>query len=97
MEFRSGVLGSGDELSLDDPGRYVEAGRPGPAVHDRTLFAAMLAEDGSDADSTSFLVDRLPARFDEAELELAITALADQRVTRHGGARAEELARRIAR
>jgi hypothetical protein len=31
------------------------------------------------------------------ELERAITALAGQRVTRHGGAHTEELARRIAR
>jgi predicted GH43/DUF377 family glycosyl hydrolase len=97
VEFRTGVLGGGDELSLDDPGRHVETGRPGPAVHDRALFAAMLAEDGSDVESTSFLVDSLPDRFDEAELERAIAALTEQRVTRHGGARAEELARRIAR
>jgi hypothetical protein len=39
-EFCTGVLGSGHELSLDDPGPHVEAGRPGPAVHDRALFAA---------------------------------------------------------
>jgi predicted GH43/DUF377 family glycosyl hydrolase len=97
VEFRTGVFGSGDELSLDDPGRYVETGRLGPAVHDRALFAAMLAEAGSDAESASFLIGSLPARFDETELEPAITALTDQRVTRHGGVRTEELARRIAR
>ncbi|TQM15669.1 glycoside hydrolase family 130 protein [Pseudonocardia kunmingensis] len=97
VEFRTGVLGAGHELSLDDPGPHVEAGRPGPAVHDRALFAAVLAEDGSDAESASFLVSSLPARFGEAELERAIAALAGQRVTRHGGTRTAELARRIAR
>ncbi len=97
VEFRTGVLGAGHELSLDDPGPHVETGRPIPAVHDRTLFGAMLAEDGSDAESASFLVGSLPARFGEEELERAIGALAGQRVTRHGGARTAERARRIAR
>jgi predicted GH43/DUF377 family glycosyl hydrolase len=97
VEFRTGVLGSGHELSLNHPGMHVESGRPGPAVHDRALFAALLAEDGSDAESASFLVGRLPARFDEAELERAIAALVGQRVTRQGGAHTAELARRIAR
>jgi hypothetical protein len=67
-------------------------------VHDRALFAAMLAEDGSDAESASYLVGRLPARFDEAELERAITAWpasgSPGTAARSG---TEELARRIAR
>jgi predicted GH43/DUF377 family glycosyl hydrolase len=97
VEFRTGVLGSADELSLDDPGPHVEAGRPGPAVHDRALFGALLVEGGSDAESASFLISALPARFGEAELETAIAALAGQRVTRHGGVHTAELARRIVR
>ncbi len=97
VEFRTGVLGAGHELSLDDPGPHVETGRSSPAVHDRALFAAMLAEEGSDAESTSFLVGSLPARFAEEELERAIEALARQQVTRHGGARTAGRARRIAR
>jgi len=97
VEFRTGVLGTGDELSLDDPGPHVESGRPGEAVLERALFAAVLTEDGSDAESTSFLLGSLPARFGGAELEGAIGALARQRVTRHGGGRIAERARRIAR
>jgi predicted GH43/DUF377 family glycosyl hydrolase len=97
VEFRTGVLGTGPELSLDDPGQHVEAGRPRPAVHDRALFAAVLAEEGADAESASFLVGGLPPRFDEAELGRALAALTEQRVTRHGGAHTEELARAIAR
>jgi predicted GH43/DUF377 family glycosyl hydrolase len=97
VEFRTGVLGAGHELSLDDPGPHVETGRTSPAVHDEVLFAAMLGEDGSDAESTSFLVGSLPARFGEQELERAIEVLAGQQVTRHGGARTAERARRIAR
>ncbi len=97
VEFRTGVLGAGHEVSMDDPGPHVETGRPGPAVHDRALFAAMLAEDGTDAESASYLVGGLPARFGEDELERAIEALTGQRVTRHGGARTAERARRISR
>ncbi|MHA6623161.1 glycoside hydrolase family 130 protein [Pseudonocardia sp. DLS-67] len=97
VEFRTGVLGAGNELSLDDPGPHVETGRSSEAVLDRALFAAMLAEDGSDAESASFLIGSVPARFGEPELERAIEALARQQVTRHGAARTTERARRIAR
>jgi predicted GH43/DUF377 family glycosyl hydrolase len=97
VEFRSGVLGRGDELSIDDPGPYVEVGRHRPAGHDRALFAALLAEDGSDGESASYLISHLPDRFDETDLETAFTALAGQRVTRHGGAHTAEVARRLVR
>jgi predicted GH43/DUF377 family glycosyl hydrolase len=97
VEFRTGVLGTGDELSLDEPGPHVETGRSSEAVLDKELFAAMLAEDGSDAESASFLLGSLPSRFGGEELERAIGALGGQRVTRHGGARTAERARRIAR
>ncbi len=95
VEFRTGVFGAGGGVTLDDPGPYVGTGHVTPAVHDRALFAALLAP--GDAESTSFLVGRLPERFGEADLERALGALADQRVTRHGAARTEELARRLFR
>jgi predicted GH43/DUF377 family glycosyl hydrolase len=101
VEFRTGVLGpdpaGGVALTVDDPGPHVEAGRPGPTVHDRDLFGALLAEAGADGESASFLVAGLPARFDEDDLERAVIALALQRTTRHGAARTGELARRIVR
>lgn len=96
VEFRTGVYDGGDTVVLDDPGPHVEEGRYAPVVHDRDLFAAMLAEDGGDDESTSFLISRLPPRFDELDLERAATALAGQRITRGGGTRTVELARRIA-
>lgn len=97
VEFRTGVLGNGPELVLDDPGPHVEAGRSAPVVHDRSLFAALLAEGGADSESATFLISSLPARFGEAELERAIGALAGQRVTRHGATATTDLARRVAR
>jgi predicted GH43/DUF377 family glycosyl hydrolase len=68
----------------------------GPTTHDRDLFAARLTEEGVDAESASYLVGLLPARFDTAELESALSALSEQRVTRHGAAHTGETARRLA-
>lgn len=96
VEFRTGVVGPGHQLRIDDPGPHVESGRTGSAPYDRELFAARLAEEGADAESARFLVGCLPPQFREEELELALTALTGQRVTRHGGVRTDELARRIA-
>jgi predicted GH43/DUF377 family glycosyl hydrolase len=96
VEFRTGVLGV-DGVALDDPGPHVEVGTRRPGRHDRALFAALLREDDSGRESASFLISNLPSRFDEAELDRAIAALAAQRETRLGGARTAELARRIVR
>jgi len=97
VEFRTGVLGPGNELRIEDPGPHIETGRIGPAPYDREVFAARLIEEGADGESASFLIDGLPSRFDEKELQRALTALARQRVTRQGAAYTDELARRIAR
>lgn len=97
VEFRTGVLGPGNDLRIDDPGPHIEAGRIRPVPYDRNLLAAKLAEEGADDESASYLVRRLPAQFDEEDLERALSALAGQRVTRQGGARTNELARRLAR
>lgn len=97
IEFRTGVFDGDATVTVDDPGRHVEEGHAAPAPLDRDLFAVMLAEEGADGEAMSFLVSRLPPRFDESDLERAATALGGQRVTRHGVTRTVELARRIAR
>jgi predicted GH43/DUF377 family glycosyl hydrolase len=97
VEFRTGVLGPGNELRIEDPGPHIETGRIGPAPYDREVFAARLIDEGADGESASFLIDGLPSRFGEKELQRALTALARQRVTRQGAAYTDELARRIAR
>lgn len=95
IEFRTGVYDGDTAVVIDDPGPYVEEGAMAPAAQDRSLFAAMLAEDGADAESMSFLISKLPLQFDDADLERAATALLGQRVTRRGGTRTVEMARRI--
>lgn len=97
VEFRTGVVGPGNDVRIDGPGPHVEAGTVGSTTYDRDLFGASLAEEGADAESARYLVSRLPARFSEAQLEKALVALTGQLVTRHGGAHTAELARQLAR
>ncbi|MHB1173137.1 MAG: glycoside hydrolase family 130 protein [Lacisediminihabitans sp.] len=96
LEFRTGVVGPGHKLRVDDPGKFLDAGRHLPTSYDRELFRGKLAEAAADGESSSFLIGRLPPHFDDEALEAALSALAGQRVTRHGGARTDDLVRRIA-
>ncbi len=95
VEFRTGVVGPGVALRIDDPGPHIEAGGVRPTSHDRGVFAAMLAEKDVDRESAGFVVGLLPARFDDAALEAALAALRRQRLTRSGARRTDEYSRRI--
>ena len=96
IEFRTGVAGPGLQLRLDTPGPHVETGDIGPATYDRDIFAALLAARGADGESRRYLISRLSATFDSAELERALVALTGQQVTRHGASHTAELARHLA-
>lgn len=96
VEFRTGVVGPGRTLCLDAPGRCVETGDVRAPSYDRNLFADLLTELGADEESRRYLVGRLSVTFDDAELECALIALTGQQVTRHGGQRTADLARRLA-
>jgi predicted GH43/DUF377 family glycosyl hydrolase len=96
VEFRTGVFGPDGAIHVDDPGPHVEGGRIGPTSYHRSLFAAQLTEAGADVESASFLLGCLPRLFGADDLDRALAALSLQRVTRHGGTRTGELARRIA-
>jgi predicted GH43/DUF377 family glycosyl hydrolase len=96
VEFRTGVAGSDGSLRIDDPGTFLDAGRPLPTTYDRNLFRGKLIEAGADHESLSYLLGKLPPRFDESQLDTAFAALGGQRVTRHGGVRTDELAREVA-
>jgi predicted GH43/DUF377 family glycosyl hydrolase len=96
VEFRTGVVGPGKALRMDDPGRHVEAGRPLPTSYSRQAFAAALAGQGIDRESGSFVVGQLSERFDREELESVLTALTGERLTRPTAVRTGEMARWIA-
>jgi len=97
LEFRTGVVGPGRQLVIDDPGHQVEGGRSRPTTYNRDVFLAALDEHGVDSESASYLVELLPGRFRDHELDAALSALANQQVTRHGAARTGDIARTIAR
>jgi predicted GH43/DUF377 family glycosyl hydrolase len=97
IEFRTGSWAPGHQLRIDDPGPHVESGTIARTRHDRDLFAERLHEEGADAESARYLVSRLAAEFDFAELENALQALHGQQVTRHGAAHTQEIARSVVR
>ena len=96
LEFLSGVAGPGHAVVLDPRGQRVEAGKHRPPTYDRELLRAKLTEEGADSESSSFLMHQLPRHFDETTFQAALAALAAARLTHPGGARTDEMARRIA-
>ena len=86
IEFRTGVVGAGGEVDLDDPGPFLVPGRPASPLYDRELFRGKVAASSHPAESASFVLDSLPARFTPAELDVALADLEAQIVT-HGSVR----------
>lgn len=97
VEFRTGVIGADGQPRVDEPGPHAETGVAGPTTYDRELFAAKMAEAGADAEAASFVLRRLPGRFDGEALEGALSDLQRWQNSTHGFARTGETARRIAR
>jgi len=82
IEFRTGVVGAGGEVRLDDPGPFLVPGQPvAPAVYERELFRGKLAELGDTGESASFVLDSLAPRFTPDELDSALADLEAQIVT----------------
>lgn len=96
IEFRTGLLGPGQNLVVDDPGRTAETADPDPTWHDAALFDALLHEAGADEESCRYLRSRLGDRFDGKILRDALDALEGQQVTRAGSAHTAALARGLA-
>ena len=96
VEFRTGMLGPGRQLVIDEPGRTAETVDSRPTWYDAALFDALLQEAGADEESRRYLRSRLHERFDGQQLRDALDDLDGQQVTRAGGARTAELARALA-
>ncbi|MDP3713210.1 MAG: glycosidase-like protein [Mycobacteriales bacterium] len=93
VELRTGVVGPGRALVIDDPGRLAETGTAGPTTHHLSVLTAELERAGADDESTRFLLDLLDEQFDEPELFAALDSLHGQRVTRRGAVHTAEIAR----
>jgi predicted GH43/DUF377 family glycosyl hydrolase len=79
--FRTGVIGDGGAVRLDDPGPFLEMGERLPGLYERDLFRGKLAELGAQGESAAFVLDSLPTQFTPDQLEQALAALSDQIVT----------------
>ena len=96
IEFRSGIVGPGPTVRLDDPGDIIVGGTPRPACYDRDLFHGKLAEQGDDRESVAFVLDALPDRFGAEELDHALAELDAQILTRTTARSTVERIRRVA-
>lgn len=79
--FRTGVIGAGGEVRVDDPGPFLETGRHLPGLYERELFRGKLAKLGAQGENASFVLDSLPRQFTPDELERALADLEDRIVT----------------
>ena len=96
LEFRTGVVGPGSSIQVDEPGDFLESGTHGPAQHHREVLLGKLDDATGDEECCSYLRRQLPAEFDDETLEVALARLIRHPVTRTRGAHNAELARQIA-
>ncbi|HTW10532.1 MAG TPA: glycoside hydrolase family 130 protein [Acidimicrobiales bacterium] len=75
IEFRTGTVDGAGEVRLDDPGKFVGHGHWSPGPYNKRLFHAKLAERGCDNQAATLVLDRLDPVFGPADLDLAISSL----------------------
>jgi predicted GH43/DUF377 family glycosyl hydrolase len=83
IEFRTGTVTAGPEIDvrIDDPGRHLLIGVPGPAPMTREFLRAALA-DVAGASDLKHVLGLLPARFETADLDAALASVRRDRLTR---------------
>jgi predicted GH43/DUF377 family glycosyl hydrolase len=76
IEFRSGTIEAGGELTFDHPGGQLSAGqRTEPARYEKEHFRAKLSELGADNGLSQRILDRLEERFTRPQLERTLAWL----------------------
>ncbi len=84
--FRTGTLTAAGDVTIDAPGPFPTTAAAGPALHHRAVVHAKLAEMDDDHDNAAYVLDALPARFDDEELAARIRALTDDATRRNAPA-----------
>jgi len=82
VEFRTGTVGSDQEIFFDEPGRFLTTGQVRPVAYDREFFREKLAEVSRDDENARLLWSLLPPRFSAAELTVAVGELSMRKETR---------------
>jgi predicted GH43/DUF377 family glycosyl hydrolase len=89
--FRSGIVGPGDTLRMDDPGLLATEGAVEAAPLDREFCGSVLAEAGLDPTIVRHVLGLLPATFTAVDIDAAASGDARDRLT--GGSGREVLDR----
>jgi predicted GH43/DUF377 family glycosyl hydrolase len=92
--FATAVLGPDTQLLVADRCGPLMTGRRGGVRHRRDLLAAGLAEQGSDTEAAATILDALADRFDDDDLERAVSRLPADLLTRSTTQEALEQVRR---
>jgi len=75
IEFRSGVIDSEANITIDEVSRYATTGNRRPAEYEKHLFRSKLAELGVLNEIAALVLDPLPERFSLAQVNIALTEL----------------------
>ncbi len=80
--FRTGVLGPGGALIVDEPQPLLVTGVSRPATYQLGLFLSRLAALGDDDETVNLLMGRLPAAFTAGQLGEALTGIHEHTLNR---------------
>ena len=90
IELRTGQIDAYAAVTFDPPPKFAVLPEGRMATYDRQAFERMLSDLGGDHTNSDFVLALLPATFSRVELELALTRLRAQRLTRGSAVRTIE-------
>lgn len=85
VEFRTGIIGPGPTLDLDDPGPVLVVGRARSGTYELHTVRAQLADLGADSETVRQILRNLPDRFDADQLRHALDEQHPHLHGRHAG------------
>jgi predicted GH43/DUF377 family glycosyl hydrolase len=84
--FRTGTLSAAGAITIDAAGPLPRTGRAAAGTHHRSVLHRKLAELHDDHENAAFVIDRLPERFDDEQLQDGIGTLRSDAATRRNTA-----------
>ncbi|CAN5505078.1 glycoside hydrolase family 130 protein [soil metagenome] len=94
--FRTGVVDSAGNATVDPPPPFATTGVTGPALFDAAVFRGELCRLGGGGENADYVLDALGDRFSTADLEAQLDRLHRRPATRRHGGRTISLIRHIA-
>jgi len=82
IEFRSGMIDSQGNITVDRPSRYATTAHHSPPIYENKVFRTKLAELDELNEIARHILDALPATFTLGELEAAIADFDQRRIDR---------------